>query len=82
MDNELLLALAEKSGCMYLSDLKFIKDTSRIKFELERLQPREFSLEQWNNAIVYLTGQKKAFSSPNAAKNFLLDADFIKCQRA
>lgn len=35
MEKELLLALTEKTGCMYLSDLKFIKDTSRIKSELE-----------------------------------------------
>lgn len=30
MEKDLLLVLSEKIGCMYLSDLKFIQDKSRI----------------------------------------------------
>lgn len=82
MEKELLLALAEKTGCMYLSDLKFIQDKSRIKSALQHFEAHDFSLQQWNGAVEYLTEQKKEFTSPNEAKKFLLDVDFVTCQRA
>ena len=34
MEKELLLVLSEKAGCMYLSDLKYVADKSRIKSEI------------------------------------------------
>ena len=34
------------------------------------------------NAVEYLTEQKKEFTSPDEAKKFLLDVDFVTCQRA
>ena len=37
MEKELLHILSERTGCMYLSDLKFIRDTEKIKSELEKL---------------------------------------------
>lgn len=82
MEKDLLLALSEKTGCMYLSDLKFIQDKKRIKSALQHFEAHDYSLQQWNGAVEYLIGQKKEFTSSNEAKNFLLDADFIICQRA
>ena len=82
MEKDLLLLLSEKIGCMYLSDLKFIQDKSRIKSALQHFEAHDFSLQQWNGAVEYLTEQKKQFTSPNEAKKFLLDVDFVTCQRA
>lgn len=81
MEKELLLVLSEKAGCMYLSDLKYVADKSQIKSELEQLPPQDFPLEQWNDAVKYLTGQDKTFDSAIEAKEFLIKAEFIKLQR-
>lgn len=77
MEKELLHILSERTGCMYLSDLKFIRDTQKIKNELEKLSPQDFPVKQWNDAINYLTETKVDFSSEMEAKNFLLGAEII-----
>jgi len=80
MEKELLHILSERTGCMYLSDLKFIRDTQKIKNELEKLSPQDFPVKQWNDAINYLTETKVDFSSEMEAKNFLLGAEIITKQ--
>ena len=80
MEKELLHILSERTGCMYLSDLKFIRDTQKIKSELEKLSPQDFPVKQWNDAINYLTETKVDFSSEMEAKNFLLGAQIITKQ--
>ena len=80
MEKELLHILSERTGCMYLSDLKFIRDTQKIKSELEKLSPQDFPVKQWNDAINYLTETKVDFSSEMEAKNFLLVAEIITKQ--
>lgn len=80
MEKELLHILSERTGCMYLSDLKFIRDTEKIKSELEKLSPQDFPVKQWNDAINYLTETKVDFSSEMEAKNFLLGAEIITKQ--
>ena len=80
MEKELLHILSERTGCMYLSDLKFIRDTQKIKSELEKLSPQDFPVKQWNDAINYLTETQVDFSSEMEAKNFLLGAEIITKQ--
>ena len=80
MEKDLLLVLSEKIGCMYLSDLKFIEDKGKIKSELKKILPQDFTLKQWNDAITYLTGQEKEFSSKIDAKRFLIATEFIRSQ--
>ena len=65
---------------MYLSDLKFIRNTQKIKSELEKLSPQDFPVKQWNDAVSYLTKNKVNFSSGIEAKNFLLGAEIITKQ--
>lgn len=77
MKKELLHILSERTGCMYLSDLKFICDTRIIKIELEKISPQDFPVKQWNDTIYYLTEEKNNFSSEIEAKNFLLNAKII-----
>ena len=82
MEKELLLVLSEKAGCKYLSDLKYVVDKSHLKSELKQMPPQDFPIEQWNDAVKYLTGQSKTFDSVIKAKEFLIKAEFIKSQRA
>lgn len=77
MKKELLDILSEKTGCMYLSDLKFMSDTSSIKTVIKRLNPQDFSLKEWYDAVNYLTEQTVSFSSEIEAKNFLLEAKIV-----
>lgn len=82
MGKELLLVLSKKAGGMYLSDLKYVADISRVKSELEQLPTHDFPLEQWSDAVKYLTGQDKTFDSAIEYKELLITAEFIKSQRA
>lgn len=77
MPKELLDILAYKTGCLYVSDLKIKANSELIKFELEKLSVQDFSLEQWNDAIEYLTEETTYFESREEAKKFLLNAKII-----
>lgn len=77
MPKELLDILAYKIGCIYVSDLKIKANSELIKFELEKLSVQDFSLEQWNDAIEYLTEETTYFESREEAKKFLLNAKII-----
>lgn len=77
MLKELLDILAYKTGCLYVSDLKIKANSELIKFELEKLSVQDFSLEQWNDAIEYLTEETTHFESREEAKKFLLNAKII-----
>lgn len=82
MERELLLVLSEGIGCMYISDLRYVEDKGRINSKLKQLPPQDLPIEQWNDAVKYLTGQDKTFDSAIEAKEFLIKTDFIKIQRA
>lgn len=57
-EQSLLDLLAIQMGCTYLSDLKFLTEAQRVHLahKLEPLTPREEDLDQWNDALDYLTG--------------------------
>lgn len=54
----LLDYLAGRTGCTYLSDLRFLRgwERRRLSREVERLSSASASLEEWNDALDYLTG--------------------------
>lgn len=55
---ELLECLAQKAGCGYLSDLRYLSPWEQFHLSRELLHvPSEaFSLKTWNDALAYLTG--------------------------
>lgn len=57
----LLDLLSIQMDCMYLSDLKFLSGAQRLYLaqKLSQLTPREEDLDQWNDALEYLTGTGK-----------------------
>lgn len=53
----LLDLMSIQIGCMYLSDLRFLSPEQRryLARKLERLTPREEDMQEWNDALTYLT---------------------------
>ena len=54
----LLDTLAARMGCGYLSDLRFLSEweMERLGRLIEEIPPEEATLEEWNDALEYLTG--------------------------
>ena len=54
----LLEYLAQKSGCTYLSHLRYLSGRERfcLSWEMASIPAEAFSLSVWNDALEYLTG--------------------------
>lgn len=68
---ELLEYFAVKLGCMYLSDLHqrcYLKEISHL---LPGINPEQYSMAEWKDAVFYLTSQQQAFETQAEAKAFL-----------
>ena len=65
--------LAERIGCVYISDLRFRSryDTHKLLSVIQKIPADEHSLWQWNDALEYIAGQK-AEASTNAAREKLI----------
>jgi len=55
---ELLEYLAQRTGCNYLSDLRYLSqwEQFRLSREIARIPAEAFSLAVWNDALAYLAG--------------------------
>ena len=69
---ELLDFLAFKVGCMYLSDLRTLKKLMCVQRALRDIDPSMFGLEEWNDAVSYITGKDISFSTCEQAVQYLL----------
>lgn len=67
----LLEFLACSSGCMYLSDLRQPKQFLKVKEALHGISPSLYSVWEWNDAVFYITGEQKEFSTQEAALAYL-----------
>ena len=72
VDKDLLEVLAEKSGCMFISDLRTMTVTRRLVSALEEIYPDDFSLAEWCNVAHYLTNEQISFASCEEAQHFLM----------
>ncbi len=70
----LLEYLSFQAGCMYLSDLHQPMYRLYIRHALRGLSAELFSLKDWNDAAVYITGQDRSFDTKEQAQQFLLDS--------
>ncbi len=73
MKEELLEVLAAHAGCQYLSDLHLPWAVVSLADVLPALPAERFSLWQWNDAVQYIAGVSRSFSSKEEAKAFLSD---------
>lgn len=69
----LLEYLAERENCVYMSDLQFLRglDRAHLLHEIRRLPEDRFPVEEWNEALAYLSGRRPKQTS-RAAKESLL----------
>ena len=70
----LLEEIAMRTGCMYISDLH-MTDILAIKQVFSSVDPAAYSLQEWEDAVLYITGHKKSFKTQAKAKNYLLKFD-------
>lgn len=70
----LLDTLAKEADVQSLSDLHNLNMACKraLVCELEKISPEEYSIAEWNDAVVYLTNGPPA-ESPQAAKMWLLE---------
>ena len=61
-----------KAGCMFLSDLHGPDKLLFIRDALQSIDPSQFRLEEWNDAVSYITGRNISFSSSEQAAEYLL----------
>lgn len=73
-EQSLLDALANRLGCAYLSDLRFLagRERSRLGRILREIPLEAASLAEWNDALEYLTGRGPE-KSREAARERLLE---------
>ena len=70
---ELLGQLRNKTNCMIISDLKFVKKDI-LYAAIKSLNSDHFSIEEWQDAITYLTGKAvEEVITKEAAKELLCD---------
>lgn len=62
----LLDYIALKAGCMYLSDLHYISP-QYIRHIVREIDPSRFCLQEWNNTVEYITGNRTSFEDENEA---------------
>lgn len=67
----LLELISFKTGCMYLSDLHQSHQLLFIQHAIREIPVEEFSLQEWNDAVEYITGEKVCFSGQKQAALFL-----------
>jgi hypothetical protein len=69
---ELLEMLSFQMGCMYLSDLKQPQYLSFIRRALKQIETTRYSIREWEDAVRYLTGEKKEFASHEEVRAYVL----------
>ena len=72
MKQGLLEYLADKTGCMYLSDLRFTDNPKKLSKYINKIDTKEYSLHEWNDAVNYLTDREVNFNSESEAKDYLV----------
>lgn len=72
----LLDFLANKVGCMYLSDLRSINSTEcrMLKRCIEKISAEQFVAREWQDALEYLADTKTEETDPSILKLQLTEA--------
>ena len=81
MRRDLFETLAKMIGCVYISDLLFVEDTSDITSAIKAIDAEDFDVVQWNDALNYFTGSTVKFDNSFQAKMCLLNSK-INTKRA
>ena len=76
MSKELLQDLADRIGCTYISDLKYIPEPELIKVCIKEFQTDTYPISEWTDAVHYLTRDRIVFTSGDEAKKYLINCQF------
>lgn len=68
----LLDEIAKMLGCTFISDLHQSFWLGHNFELLKQLNANDYCVTEWNNAIIYLTGNEMNFSTAQQAKDYLL----------
>ena len=70
---ELLECLAQKAGCGYLSDLRYLSpwEQFHLTMELVHIPVAAFSLKSWNDALAYLAGLSPEATASDAKERLI-----------
>jgi len=74
MKSFLLKTLQDKTGCQYLSDLRFLSDEGKRQAAqwIHDTPPEAAALAEWNDALAYLTGEPPVQTVQLAREQLLL----------
>lgn len=67
--------LAEKLGCDYISDLHFLNKKERLKIsnEVQKLNPEDWTIDDWNDALEYIVNKQAADNCESAYSELLAE---------
>jgi len=70
---ELLERLAQKAGCGYPSDLRYLSpwEQFHLTMELVHIPAAAFSLKSWNDALAYLAGLSPEANASDAKERLI-----------
>ncbi len=68
---ELLEQLAMDTGCSYLSDLHQPERQLGIRILAPHISTQAYTLQEWEDAVEYITGVRRRFHSVSQAQEFL-----------
>lgn len=68
----LLETLQCRVGCMYLSDLRAPSNQPFMFHALRKIDAGGFALQEWNDAVRYLTGDDVSFNRVSDAYDYLV----------
>ncbi|MDY4080427.1 MAG: hypothetical protein SOY97_02235 [Candidatus Metalachnospira sp.] len=69
----LLDDLTEMIGCEYLSNLRSEQWKEPLALIIQKIVPENYTLEDWNESISYLTEKNKKFFTQKEARDFLIE---------
>ena len=72
-DKGLLDILRNCLGLEYLSDLKTFENKQQIAAVIDLIPAERYPLSVWQDATLYLTGERRGFATAEEARTFLLD---------
>ena len=71
--NLLLETLSQKTGVTYLSDLHDLSNRQAILQAVRQVPSGRYSLQAWNDAASYITGEECNFDDEAPARKFLIE---------
>lgn len=77
----LLNDMADRLGCMYLSNLHEDRWQALLFVVIEHMKPEEYDADMWNEAVRYIVDKPVEFDSAKEAFEYLVEYSKMICIR-